>query len=63
MQFHIHQRFGGASRPLRELKGLEKVALHAGEKKTLRFSLGGNELSYWSSQRTSWVQDAEAFDV
>jgi beta-glucosidase len=39
------------------------VALAAGEKKTVHFSLGKNELSYWSSQTKQWVQEAEAFDA
>ena len=63
VQLYIHQKHGSASRPVRELKGFEKVALAAGEKKTVRFTLGKNELSYWSSQTRGWVQDAADFDV
>ncbi|QOY91235.1 beta-glucosidase BglX [Paludibaculum fermentans] len=63
VQLYIHQRAGGASRPVRELKGFEKVGLKAGEKKTVRFSLGKAELSYWSSASKGWVLDAENFDV
>ena len=63
VQLYIHQRFGRASRPIRELKGFEKVSLSAGATKTVRFTLGPNELSYWSSQTRGWVQDAADFDV
>jgi len=63
VQLYIHQKAGRASRPVRELKGFEKVTLAAGEKKTVRFSLGKNELSYWSTQAKGWVQDAAGFDV
>jgi len=62
-QLYIHQQFGRASRPVRELKGFERVSLAAGEKKTVRFSLGKNELSYWSAQAKAWVQDAANFDL
>jgi beta-glucosidase len=63
VQVYIHQRAGSASRPVRELKGFEKVALAPGERKTLHFSIGGNERSYWSSSVRGWVEEAEAFDV
>lgn len=63
VQLYIHQRAGGASRPVRELKGFEKVSLKPGEKKTVRFTLGKSELSYWNSASKGWVLDAESFDV
>jgi len=63
VQLYIHQQYGRASRPVRELKGFERVSLAAGEKKTVRFSLGKNELSYWSAQAKTWVQDATSFDL
>jgi beta-glucosidase len=63
VQLYIHQRAGSASRPVRQLKGFQRVSLAPGESRTLRFTLGPNELSYWSSQDRKWVEDAEAFDV
>ena len=63
VQVYIHQRAGSASRPVRELKGFEKVALAPGESKTLSFSIGGNERRYWSASVRDWVEEAESFDV
>lgn len=37
VQVYIHLRAGSGSRPVRELKGFEKVALAPGERKTLLF--------------------------
>jgi beta-glucosidase len=62
-QLYIHQGAGSASRPVRELKGFERVTLAPHEKKTVHFSLGKEELSYWSSASRSWVEDAATFDV
>jgi beta-glucosidase len=62
-QLYIHQRYGSASRPVRELKGFERVTLGAGEKKTVRFTLGKSELMYWSGASKSWVQEPTTFDV
>ena len=63
VQLYIHQRAGSTSRPSRELKGFERVALAPGETKTVRFALGPNELTYWSSARRAWVEEPEEFDV
>ena len=63
VQLYIHQQAGGASRPIRELKGFERVTLAAGETKTVRLKLGPNELRYWNAAARGWVQDAENFDV
>lgn len=62
-QLYIHQRYGSASRPVRELKGFERITLAAGEKKTVRFTLGKSELTYWSSAAKGWVQDPSTFDL
>jgi beta-glucosidase len=63
VQLYVHQRAGSASRPLRELKGFKRVSLKPGETQTVSFSLGPEELRYWSSFERKWVQEAEAFDV
>jgi beta-glucosidase len=62
-QLYIHQRYGSASRPVRELKGFERVTLAPGEKKTVRFPLGKSELTYWSTAARAWVQEPSTFDV
>jgi beta-glucosidase len=62
-QLYIHQRFGSASRPVRELKGFERIHLPAHGKKTLHMSLGKEQLSYWSTAKKDWVQEPSRFDV
>lgn len=63
VQLYIHQRHGSASRPVRELKGFERVSLRPGEKKTVRFTLGPAALRYWSAATRGWVNEASTFDV
>lgn len=63
VQLYIHQQFGSDSRPVRELKGFERVALQPGETKTVTFKLGPDQLTYWSTHAGKWVQDAATFDV
>ncbi len=62
-QVYIHQRYGSASRPVRQLKGFKRVTLQPGETKTLTFSLGTNELEFWSPQTKVWAVEPSTFDV
>ncbi len=63
VQIYIHQRAGSDSRPMRLLKGFERVTLQPAETKTITFHLGPTEIGYWSTNAGKWVQDAEAFDL
>lgn len=62
-QLYIHQQAGAASRPVRQLKGFQRVALDPGQSKTLTFQLTRDELRYWSGVSKSWVVEPEQFDV
>jgi beta-glucosidase len=62
-QIYIHQRAGSASRPVRQLKGFRRITLQPGETQTLKFSLGKDELSFWSPQTKAWGVEPGAFDV
>src|SRR5208282_4747650 len=62
-QLYLHQRSGSASRPVRELKGFERVALRPGETRTVKFTLGREELQFWSPPKKDWTVEASAFDV
>ena len=63
VQLYIHQRAGSASRPVRQLKGFERVSLAPGAKQTLHFKLGKDELQFWSPIKKQWVVEPEQFDV
>jgi beta-glucosidase len=63
VQLYIHQRYGAASRPVRELKGFQRVSLGAGETRTVQFTLGPAELRYWNASARDWVIDASTFDI
>jgi beta-glucosidase len=63
VQLYIHQRAGSASRPVRQLKGFERVTLEPGAKRTVHFTLGKDELRFWSPAAKKWVVETEQFDV
>jgi beta-glucosidase len=62
-QLYIHQRRGTSSRPVRELKGFQRLTLQPGETRKLRFELKPDDLRYWSAVTHSWVQDESLFDI
>lgn len=63
VQLYLHQRHGSASRPVRELKGFQRVGLDAGQSREVRFPLGPAELRYWNAAAHDWVIDASTFEV
>jgi beta-glucosidase len=63
VQLYIHQRWGSDSRPMRELKGFERVSLQPGETKRITLHLGPDELGYWSTNAGAWIQEAATFDI
>jgi len=62
-QLYIHQKYGTSARPVRELKGFQRVTLKPGETRTLTFTLKPEDLRYWSAVTRGWVQDEAPFDV
>ncbi len=63
VQLYIHQRHGSASRPVRELKGFERIAIAGGATRTVTFSIGPDARRYWNAAAKDWVLDASTFDV
>jgi beta-glucosidase len=63
VQLYLHQRFGSASRPVRELKGFRRVTLAAGESRVVELSVGPNERWYWNAAVRDWATDSSIFDV
>jgi beta-glucosidase len=62
-QLYLHQQYGTSSRPIRELKGFRRLSLAAHEQRSVSFTIGKDELSYWNSASKSVVQDDSTFDV
>jgi beta-glucosidase len=62
-QLYIHQQSGSTSRPVRELKGFERITLGPHEKRTVHFTLGNDELTYWSTATKTWVEEPATYDV
>ena len=49
MQLYIHDVVGSITRPVKELKGFQKIDLKAGESKTVSFTISANDLKFYNS--------------
>ena len=52
-----------AGEPPRQLKGFQKVTLQPGQSTTVRFTLSGQDLSYWNDAANGWVLPDGTFGV
>jgi beta-glucosidase len=48
VQCYIQQRGTSVARPVRELKGFERVTLKPGESRRVEFAIGAEQLSFWT---------------
>lgn len=62
-QLYIHQMYGTSARPIRELKGFQRVRIAAGSSERLTFELSAQDLTYWSDATRTWIQDATTIEV
>ena len=62
-QLYLHQRYGSASRPVRELKGFQRITLAPGTSQQVQFRLGPEHRRYWSTVTRDWVLDDTVFDL
>ena len=63
VQLYVSDRISALPRPPKELKGFAKVALEAGEAKTVAFRLDERALSFYDPHKKAWVAEPGEFDV
>ena len=62
VQLYVHDRVASVTRPVKELRGFERVSLAPGEKKTVRFTLGPEALRF-TDENMARVVEPGVFDV
>ena len=55
VQMYVKHLDSAVERPIKELRGFERIALQPGETKTVRLPLKGSELTYWDAAAHSFV--------
>jgi beta-glucosidase len=62
VQVYVRDKVSSVTRPVKELRGFERVSLKPGEKKTLRFAIGPEALRFTNDEMKRVVEPG-AFDV
>jgi len=62
VQLYVRDRVGSVTRPVRELKGFQKIELAAGEARDVSFQLTPADLSFWRRDMTFGTEPGD-FDV
>ncbi len=62
VQLYIRDMVASVTRPVKELKGFQKVFIKKGESKTVEFQLGKNELSFYD-KNMKWTVEPGMFKV
>ena len=62
VQLYIHQQAASVARPVKELKGFQRIQLKAGEKRKVTFRIGREQLQYYDAEGNS-VLEPGVFDV
>ncbi|MEC4589812.1 glycoside hydrolase family 3 N-terminal domain-containing protein [Nitrospirillum amazonense] len=62
VQLYLHQQVASVTRPVKELKGFQRVTLAPGESRTVTFTIDGQALALWN-QDMKRVVEPGAFDI
>lgn len=62
VQLYIRDLVGSVTRPIKELKGFQKIALKKGEKQTVTFDISVEELKFYNSD-LQFIAEPGAFQV
>jgi beta-glucosidase len=63
VQLYVSHPASKVARPVRELRGYQRVTLRPGETRTVRFALPASSLAYWDERTDRWVVEAAAVRV
>ncbi len=63
VQLYVQDVESSLPRPVKELKGFQKVDLEAGAETTVRFTLGERDLSFWDVNTHGWRAEPGEFTI
>ena len=62
VQLYVHDLVASIARPVKELKGFERIHLAAGESKIVTFTIGADQLSFYNADLKKVVEPGD-FDI
>jgi beta-glucosidase len=55
VQLYVKRLNSAVARPIKELRGFERITLRPNETRTVRLPLKGTDLTYWDAGKRSFV--------
>ena len=62
-QLYIQDLISSVPRPIKELKGFQKIFLKPGESKKINMILQENDFAYWDINRSNWYAEPGEFNI
>lgn len=63
VQLYVRDAHSSVIRPVKELKGFEKIALQPGEVRTVQFLLDSRAFAYYSTEARDWLIETGEFEI
>jgi beta-glucosidase len=63
VQLYVSDRESSVIRPIKELKGFEKIALNPGEEKSVSFTLDSRSFAYYNEGLMDWHVETGEFEI
>ncbi|MDR2293504.1 MAG: glycoside hydrolase family 3 C-terminal domain-containing protein [Prevotellaceae bacterium] len=63
VQLYISDKKSSLPRPVKELKGFQKIFLQAGEEQTITFTIDKNALMYYDDTESTWIAEPGEFEA
>jgi beta-glucosidase len=63
VQLYVKYQGSAVERPIKQLRGFERVTIPANETRTVKIPLKGSDLAYWNADKHSFVVEAGKIDI
>lgn len=63
VQLYISDKASKDPRPIKDLRGFERISLNAGESKTVEFELYAKDLAYWNIEQQAYTPTIGEYDI
>ena len=63
VQLYIADKTSTDPRPIKDLRGFERISLKAGESKTVEFELSSRDLAYWNVDNQQYMATVGEYDI
>jgi beta-glucosidase len=63
VQLYVHDAFASVPRPIKELRGFQRIHLAPGQSRTVAFTLAGKDLAFWDVRSHAWRVEEGVFGI